>query len=100
MERYSVPIPTAFKRIGKCIVSLATKALAPHNNCDAGKQADGDAAGRADPVVVEGEFQEIRNPYQERGDPDAIEPVRAYAGFEIDLGLDVGEAEGRAGIEV
>ena len=57
--------------------------FAPDHDGDAGEQADGYAAGRADPVVVEGEFQEVGNADQHGGNADPVQPVRTDAGFEV-----------------
>src|SRR5215471_6704047 len=63
-------------------ITTVAKALAPQHHRDAGKQADGNAAGGADPAVLEGVLQKIGNPYQHGSDADAVQPVRADARFE------------------
>ena len=75
-----------FERIRERLVAFAAKSLAPHYHRDSGEQADGDASGGADPVIVEGEFQKIRNTDQQRGDPDAVQPVRTDARFQVGIG--------------
>ena len=66
---------------------MLAKVLAPHHYCDSGEQADADAAGGTNPVIVEGILQEIGNPDQHSGDADTVQPMRANARFEIALWL-------------
>src|SRR5580692_1581344 len=71
------------QRVGKRLVTLQAEAFAPQDDGDAGNQADGDAPGGADPIVIEGKLQEVGDPDQQSGDPYAIEPVGSDAGFEV-----------------
>ena len=73
----------------KALVAYA-EALAPHNQQYPGNQADRHPPCRPDPVVFEGVVQKKGDSYQHRRDAYAVEPVRADAGFKIDLrGRDV-----------
>ena len=66
---------------------MRAESLAPHHNGDTSKQADGDAASRADPVIFKSEFEEIRDSDQQSSDADSVEPVRADPGFEVGFRL-------------
>src|SRR5208282_806168 len=65
----------------------AAKAFAPKHGRDPGHQSNGDAPGGTDPVIVESEFQEVGDPDQQRGDADAVQPVRADARLEVRVRL-------------
>jgi hypothetical protein len=68
---------------GKVNVAACEKPLAPRQHEDTEEDADGHTAGGTDPVVVEGQFEEIGNGEEKRNDTDAIEPAAADEGFEI-----------------
>src|SRR5579872_1332407 len=64
-----------FERVGERLVAVPAEALAPDHDRDAGENSYGHAPGRADPVIVEGELQEVGDSDQECSDANAVQPV-------------------------
>ena len=75
---------------GKVSVIAAEQPFAPGEHQQTEQDADGNAARRSNPVVVEGEFQKVRDGEEQRDDPDAIEPAAADERFEVVRGRLVG----------
>lgn len=69
--------------LGEVAVVAVEKPLAPGQHESAKQDADGDAAGRTDPVIVESQFEEVGDGKEQSDDADAIEPSAANEGFEI-----------------
>src|SRR5690348_155307 len=70
----------AFREIG---VAAREEPLAPREHQRAQEDADGDAARGANPVVVEGQLQEIGDGEEQGDDANAIEPSAGDQGFQV-----------------
>ncbi len=81
--------PDRFQRECKARKSFAAEALAPEEKRNAGKDSDRHLSRGTNPVVVEGQLEEIRKSNQHRDDADAIQPLAANARFQrcIEFGM-------------
>ena len=69
----------AFMEYAKAVKLAPAKTFAPHDERDAGDDADRHLRARADPIVFDGELEEIRQPNQHGDDADAVQPLAANA---------------------
>src|SRR5262249_846582 len=59
--------------------------LAPKHDGHPRYKANDDAGGWTNPLIVEGVFQEVGDADQNRNNPDAIQPMSANFGFQLDF---------------
>ncbi len=68
---------------GEVSVIAGEKPIAPREHEQPKENANGDASGGADPVVVKGQLEEIGDGEEKGNDADAIEPTAPDERFEI-----------------